>query len=191
VHLIPPFIAILFSLVSFSIVFNYKPAVLGESQLYSPISKDQSIISSNFPTPTSIPTFLPTPTPTPVPTIVPTPPPISKEDYLLKEVNNFRTSKGLPSVSNDAKTCSFAKLRAKELTTGFNHDGFRNRVDNYQLPYPNYSNVVENIAMNKNYKGVISQWINSPGHAEKMLKDTPFVCIGIEGNFYAYEGWKP
>ncbi len=34
-------------------------------------------------------------------------------------------------------------------------------------------------------------WINSPGHAANMEKDTPYVCVVVNGKYFAYEGWKP
>jgi uncharacterized protein YkwD len=153
------------------------------------------------PTPTPVPTF--TPTPTPVPTLKPLPSPTSVpfvvqptaiqtpivnssiSDYLLGKVNEYRKSQGLSEVKSDSNTCDFAIKRAREISTDFTHDGFKN------LAYTSYSKVTENIAMNSDYKEVVNQWIASAGHAENMRADTPFVCIGNSGNYYAYEGWKP
>lgn len=153
------------------------------------------VFLSPTPTPSPLPTFTPTPTlsPTPTPTkieptLTPTETPtqsISIKEYLLEEVNKYRQSQGLSQVQSDSNTCDFAKKRAEELSRNFNHDGFKN------LPYPSYSKVVENIAMNRDYRKVVNNWINSSGHAQNMREDTPFVCIESYQNFYAYEGWKP
>ncbi len=149
------------------------------------------------PTSTPIPTPTPTATPSPTPTKAKptsTPAPTSSPsipDYLLNKVNDYRKSNGLPAVNSNSETCSFAATRAKEISTSFNHDGFTNRINNHTLPYASYHQITENIAMNSDYRGVVDQWINSPGHAENMKKDTPFVCIAKYGNYYAYEGWKP
>jgi len=45
--------------------------------------------------------------------------------------------------------------------------------------------------MNSDYRKVVPNWIASSGHAENMQKDTPYICIKSNGNYYAYEGWKP
>lgn len=158
------------------------------------------------PIPTSTPS--PTPTPSPKPTIIPTISNINtstnekpktndntaKNDvksYIMNEVNEFRKSKGLYEVKTDTHTCDFAKARSHEITSNFNHEGFNNRISSNSLPYPTFSSVTENIAMNSDYTDVVSKWITSFQHAENMQKDTPFVCVENEGNYYAYEGWKP
>lgn len=115
----------------------------------------------------------------------------SVDDYLLDKVNEYRASQGLPLVSSNSQTCNFASLRAWEISLSFNHDGFRQRLDNNTLPYPSYSVVTENIAMNFDYTKVVEKWILSKGHAENMRQDTPFVCIRSQGDYYAYVGWKP
>ena len=145
------------------------------------------------PTPTLTPTLTITPTPTKslkptiiqAPTIVPTTTNNSIRDNLLAKVNEYRKSLGLSEVRSNSNTCEFAKKRAQEIMGSFNHDGFKN------LPYSTYSKVTENIAMNSNYAEVVNQWIASPGHAENMRADTPFVCIENSGNYYALDGWKP
>lgn len=146
--------------------------------------------------PTSTP--LPTSTPTPVPTLRPTstPTPVSptydaKTMYFLEQINNYRKSQGLSAVKPDPLTCNFAKVRAQEISTSFNHDGFNNRINSKTLPYPSYSYITENLAMNSNYQAVVNQWINSPGHAANMRADTSYACVQSSGNYYAYEGWKP
>lgn len=141
----------------------------------------------------------PTPSQTPIPT--PTPKPsqgyseisITSEtvkNYMMAEINSYRKNQGKGEVQTDKYTCEFAKVRASEVAKNFNHDGFQNRIKNKTLPYPSYSYVTENIAMNSNYKNVVKGWINSAGHAENMRADTPNVCVEKFGNFYAYEGWK-
>lgn len=148
--------------------------------------------SLSTPAPTKIPT--PTPSPTPTPT------PKSRSDLdlasnqgptLVSQINDFRASKGLGPVQSDPHTCSFASLRANEITSNFNHDGFRNRIDSKNLPYPSYSSVAENIAMNGDENQIIPGWINSPGHLENLLKDVPFGCVVGNGSYYVFEAWKP
>lgn len=110
----------------------------------------------------------------------------------MNAINDYRRSKGMYAVKPDRYTCDFAKIRAKEIaTTGFDHSGFQNRISNRTLPYPSYHLVTENLAMTSNYQNVVNMWINSPGHAVNMQKDTPYICVADYSNYYAYEGWRP
>lgn len=153
------------------------------------------------PTPTLKPTRTPTPTAkptiTPSPTRTPSAAPATstlldeKQSYMLNAINVYRRQNGIADAKADTYTCSFANTRAKEIVTSFNHDGFQNRVNNHTLPYPSYTSVTENIAMTSNYKEVVTLWINSSGHAANMRRDTPYICVGYSGNFYAMEGWRP
>ncbi len=97
----------------------------------------------------------------------------------------------MSQVSENTETCAFASARANEISSNFNHDGFTNRVNSNTLPYPTYSTVAENIAMNSDASQVVPGWINSPGHAENMLKDVPFGCVKNSGNYFAFEAWRP
>ncbi len=110
---------------------------------------------------------------------------------LLQQINNFRGSKGLGTIQTDPYTCAFANTRAAEITSAFNHDGFSSRLNSKSLPYPSYSEITENIAMNSDKNAVIQGWIDSPGHNENMLKNTPYACIGKSGDYYVYESWRP
>lgn len=141
-------------------------------------------------TPTSKPSITPTKTAIPTPTITNTVS-LTKQQYIMQAINNYRKSIGLSTVQTSLETCSFAKVRAKEISVNFNHDGFRNRINNKQLPYITWSQVTENLAMTSNFKNVVNMWITSPGHAENMRKNTPFVCVENYGNYYAYEGMRP
>jgi len=139
-----------------------------------------------------------TPTLTPMPTHSPNPAGLifsvslsNQQTLIMNEVNQYRKSQGLYPVISDKNTCAFASTRAQEITTGFNHNGFNDRVSVHTLPYPSYHEVTENLAEAPSYQEVVNLWINSPGHAENMRRDTPYVCVESSGNFYAYEGWRP
>ena len=109
----------------------------------------------------------------------------------MKQINDFRAGKGLSPLSTDGNTCGFAVTRASEIVVNFNHDGFENRISSHTLPYPSYHEVAENIAMNSDSNAVVPGWINSPGHNENMSRNVPFGCVGISGNYYVFEAWKP
>ena len=113
----------------------------------------------------------------------------SVSESLLEQVNNFRKANGYSVVSSTPETCSFAQIRADEITTNLNHEGFTNRINNHTLPYTSYSIVIENIAFNSAPMEVVPQWINSPMHAENMKKNIQFACVGISGNYFVLEGF--
>jgi uncharacterized protein YkwD len=109
----------------------------------------------------------------------------------MTEINKYRALRGLGAVQTSSETCSFAKLRAEEISKNFNHDGFNHQVDTKTLPYSHWSKVSENLATTPNYKEVVTLWENSPAHANNMREATPFVCVEQYGNYFAYEGIKP
>ncbi len=113
-----------------------------------------------------------------------------KEYDLLTAINSYRQSKGLTVVKTNPLACSFARLRAQEITGNFSHTGFYSRVKDKTLPYPRYKQVTENLAWAPSGQNPVNMWINSPSHAANMLKNTPFVCVSNFGDYYAYEGWQ-
>jgi len=115
----------------------------------------------------------------------------SHKDYILGKINEYRASQGISAAQPNAETCSFARTRAGEISSNFNHDSFTQKISSNTLPYPSYSLVTENIAMTGNFMDAVNIWLNSGPHAENMRKDTPFICVEQNGNYFAYEGWKP
>lgn len=148
-----------------------------------------STIISTAPSPTQ------TATPSPKPTAISTPILKTKQyettNDLLQQINSFRSSKGLAHLTANSQTCFFANLRSQEIINSFNHDGFRSRIDSKTLPYPSYSTVAENIAMNSDPNAVVPGWISSPGHNENLLKDVPFGCVVSNGEYFVFEAWRP
>jgi uncharacterized protein YkwD len=143
---------------------------------------------------TPTPTKKPTPTPTKTPTTVPTntsPATSDVTNYIMGQINDYRKSLGLSTVQTSTETCNFAKIRAQEIATNFNHDGFTNRKNAGTLPYASWTSITENIAMTSDYKQVETMWQNSAGHAANMRANTPYVCVMQYGNYFAYEGMKP
>lgn len=157
----------------------------------SPSSKPPQLPTST-PKPTLAATATPKPslTPSPVTSAVVVEPPVATGSF-ISQINAYRASNGLSPVSSNNETCSFASIRAKEIASDFSHNGFTNRINNKSLPYSSYHDVTENIAMNSDSSQIVAMWINSPGHAENMRKDTPFVCVVQNGNYFVYEGWRP
>ncbi len=191
------FLFLLLFLTAKTYVFSEKRTQHIQSNLETPVPLTPT--KTPVPTPTKTPSPTPTPTPSPIPTPtkkpLPTRAPIQTNfsggmSDLLSQVNDYRKSQGLSPVVSNSDTCSFARLRAQEISADFSHAGFTNRVNNHTLPY-SYHEVTENIAMNSNSNDVVSEWIKSPGHAENMRKNTPYVCIEKYGEYYVYEGLRP
>lgn len=118
-----------------------------------------------------------------------TPVQAAEEDTdLIAKVNEYRRSKGLAPVKTNPQTCNFALLRAKEVSSSFNHDGFYNRISSKTLPYHRYRLITENLAWAPKGRDAVLMWINSPSHAENMLKKINFACVKKYGDYYAFEG---
>lgn len=206
---------ILISALFFGLVFTAY-AKNAESNIPAPSVAPKPRITPTLtptPTPTPQPTITPTSKPvistpiatsqpTPVPTPAPTPTPegqalltpthvVIQGDSFIAQINSYRNSLGLSSVTPDSYTCNFAKIRAEEIVSNFSHDGFNSRVSGGTLPYPSYKLVTENLAITGNPADVVNMWINSPGHAANLRASTPYACVEVSGNYYAYEAWTP
>jgi len=136
------------------------------------------------PAPAVTPTVMSHPMPTPTLSVGVT------QDSFISAINQYRASQGISAVQSNEETCNFASTRAGEIVGNFSHDGFISRINSHTLPYPSYHEVTENIAMTSDASQVVAMWIASPGHAENMRKDTPFVCVRQSGNYFAYEGLR-
>lgn len=181
---------VLFSSILYLKVYQFSP----KSTIVLGAELNRNLVPSNTPAPTPFPTAAETTIASPVLNlniaVVPSPPFDSSSLYLLSKVNAFRQKNGKSEVLSNSKTCQLARERAQEIVTNFSHDGFDRRKSENSFPYELYSEITENIAMNSDYKNVVGGWINSPGHRENMLKDTPFVCIVQNGDYFVYEGWR-
>ena len=131
-----------------------------------------------------------TPALTPQPTAIPVIQTSGVADFLLKKVNEYRSTFGLPAVQSSAEVCAFAATRAEEIAVHFSHDGFNTRVTKHTIPYAHWTRATENIAEAADYKQVVDLWAHSPEHAANMRDNTPYVCVAQSGNFFAYEGMR-
>ncbi len=181
-------------------ILSYKNSEVLGVKIVKKVKPTPTIKVKRSPTPTISPkpTFTKTPTPSPSPikvasqTVTKAPVQVAPATGdLLSQINNFRAGKGLAPLSSHSDVCFFANMRAQEIISNFNHDGFTNRINSNSLPYKSYSSVAENIAMNPNPNDVVSSWINSPGHNANMSKDVPYGCVVGVGNYYVFEAWKP
>lgn len=123
--------------------------------------------------------------------ISPTLPPIPKDYSYLSAINLYRNGKGLPSLSSEPHTCSFAYQRAQEVASSFSHAGFEQRMASNTFEYPSYSRVVENIALAPPGLDPVFMWIGSETHEENLRAGVQYGCIGQYGNYIVFEGWSP
>lgn len=100
---------------------------------------------------------------------------------VLKLVNKYRASNGLPPVSLDNAICSAAEIRAKEIVRSFSHtrpDGrscFSVLSDNGI----SYNGAGENIAYGQDTPDkVMTAWMNSDGHRANILNGS-FTKLGV------------
>ena len=186
----PPLV--LTSIALFLLLSFFAFTLASHRQARRPEVKSQRVSRATGATPTKKPSSIPSPTASPrqPQRQTGTLSLIDEQKYIMGEINAYRRQNGLSNVSTDKYTCGFAKVRAQEIATRFNHDGFRSRIDNKTLPYPDYKLVTENLASTDDYRKVVRLWVNSNGHAENMRKDTPYVCVAKNGKYYAYEGLR-
>lgn len=105
-------------------------------------------------------------------------------EQVLELVNKERADAGVPALSLDDKLCEAAQVRAKEVGESFSHarpDGSScfTVFDSYGI---SFSGAGENIAYGSTTsKGVMNQWMNSPGHRANILKkDYKKIGVGYD-----------
>lgn len=118
------------------------------------------------------------------------PEPISTGNSLIDSINEYRLTKGRSQISPGGSTCDFATTRASEISSDFSHNGFTSRRDSGSLPYPSYSNVVENIAMTSDGNSAVEMWKASPTHDANLQSDITYGCIANSGSYFVFEGLK-
>ncbi len=107
-------------------------------------------------------------------------------------VNQYRASKGLPTLNYNETVASQARDHSREMSGGnLNHSGFQERVDAIGKSIT-LSAAAENVALNQGFSDpeqtAVTGWINSPDHRVNMEGDFDLTGIGIDrksdGAFY-------
>lgn len=167
-----------------------KPAVLAQTnETQDEINNQEEKELTPTPTPTSSP--LPTSTPTPTPEEATSELSQEPANFIMNQINSYRTANGLPVFEAHPEVCSFAQVRLNEIQNGFNHEGFNERLQNGTLPYSSFSQVAENIADASSYTQVFEMWKNSSGHNQKLLSSMQHACVAGSGRLYVFESWTP
>ncbi|HET6252473.1 MAG TPA: CAP domain-containing protein [Puia sp.] len=122
-----------------------------------------------------------------LPHAMPSPPPVPASARISREilffVNEFRRSKGLPSLEANSYISSVALGHSRDMLTGkspFGHDGFRQRVDQISGKLGRLHVAAENVASGPmGAREVVDGWLHSPGHRENIVGDFRLTGIGV------------
>jgi uncharacterized protein YkwD len=106
---------------------------------------------------------------------------ISRE--ILFFVNEFRRSKGLPTLQANSYISSVALGHSRDMLTGkspFGHDGFRQRIDRISSRLGRLHVAAENVASGPmDAREVVDGWLHSPGHRRNIMGDFQLTGIGV------------
>ena len=103
-------------------------------------------------------------------------------DEILKYTNEFRKSKGLPSLQMRDDLSSIARKHSEDMANGtcaFGHDGYDQRELQVQKLIRVQYGMAENVAFGATTgKQVVQMWEGSPGHRKNMLGNYKYIGIG-------------
>lgn len=106
---------------------------------------------------------------------------ITLGEAVLIEVNNYRVTKGLSTVTLDINKATNLALEHSSYMVAKNqasHDNFYQRSS--ELSESGAISVSENIAFGySNAQSIVNAWLNSPSHKEVLDGDFNYVGIGI------------
>jgi uncharacterized protein YkwD len=120
--------------------------------------------------------------------------PITLEQEVHRQVNQYRISRNLAPLRLDAQMSYEARLYSQKMAQGkasFSHKGIEQRFKKVSQIIP-YRKAAENLALNKGYSDpvtvAVQGWIKSPGHRQNMEGKFNITGIGIaknvEGEYY-------
>jgi uncharacterized protein YkwD len=113
-------------------------------------------------------------------------PPTSLSAAILRYVNEYRHSKGLPSLQPNSFISSVALGHSRDMQSGktpFGHDGFRTRIDRLRKQLGSIHVAAENVASGPmGAREVVDGWLHSPGHRRNIEGDFRLTGIGIAGS---------
>lgn len=149
-----------------------------ESVFFTPVITPPATFE---PTVTAKP-ITPTVKPTYTPTFTPTSTPIEKAEtslnssIIFSQVNTYRQSQGLSTLSEHDALCSLALIRAKDSVTDWSHKGFFAKAEVIQNSY-GFAEVVENLVKDYSEIEVVPAWLDSPTHKRNLDVNLKYGCI--------------
>ena len=108
---------------------------------------------------------------------------------MLPIINEYRIENHLSPVTVNEQACKFAKIRAKEASPDWSHNGFHKREKLLaKTGYIWYENLATDFATDKE---VLEGWKASPSHNKTLLSNIKYACVSRYKNTWAFEGMEP
>jgi uncharacterized protein YkwD len=108
------------------------------------------------------------------------------EQSVFNQINNYRTSQGLPTLTRNATIDNQARIHSQDMANGkvpFGHMGFSERVQAIGI---SYRAAGENVASNQGYSDpatiAVQGWLKSPGHLANIKGNYDQTGIGVAAN---------
>ncbi|AVH66682.1 conserved protein of unknown function YkwD [Nostoc sp. 'Peltigera membranacea cyanobiont' N6] len=105
------------------------------------------------------------------------------EQSVFIQINNYRTSQGLPALTRNAAIDNQARIHSQDMANGkvpFGHTGFSERVQAIGI---SYTAAGENVAYNQGYSDpatiAVQGWLKSPGHLANIKGNYDKTGIGL------------
>jgi len=108
------------------------------------------------------------------------------EEDILKQVNQYRASKGLPLLTLNNVISAEAENHSQKMASGrtpFGHSGYSSRINTITNQLGTVTRSAENVAYgSRSAQEVVSNWLNSPGHKQNIEGDFNLTGIGVARN---------
>jgi uncharacterized protein YkwD len=108
------------------------------------------------------------------------------ERDVLNLVNEYRTARKLPPLTNNAHMEFQARRHSMGMATQripFGHQGLSFRMKYIQEKVPGVRDVAENVAFgNLSAKAVVDGWLKSPGHKKNIEGNYKYSGVGVARN---------
>ncbi|MCW5314250.1 CAP domain-containing protein [Nostoc sp. KVJ3] len=108
------------------------------------------------------------------------------EQSVFTQINNYRTSQGLPKLTRNIAIDNQARIHSQDMASGkvpFGHTGFLDRINAIGIPYRAAG---ENVAYNQGYSDpatiAVQGWLKSPGHLANIRGNYEKTGIGVATN---------
>ncbi|WP_414572370.1 CAP domain-containing protein [Nostoc sp. CCY 9925] len=108
------------------------------------------------------------------------------EQSVFTQINNYRSSKGLPKLTRNSAIDNQARIHSQNMASGkvaFGHTGFQERLKAIRI---SYRGAAENVAYNQGYSDPATQavqgWLKSPGHLANIIGNYNLTGVGVASN---------
>lgn len=112
----------------------------------------------------------------------------SLESSIYQQVNQYRQSQNLPSLTLNEAISDRAKEHSEAMAQGrvpFSHEGFKQRIQIIGNAI-SYRSAAENVAVNQGYSYpatvAVEGWLKSPGHLKNIRGQFDLTGVGVAQN---------